>query len=84
MYRVARSGSDDAEAAAAAASDAWRSAGLTVERAVDSKGPVMIARDGDRVEMIRFFAFPGNNSIQALSICFAGDADEIEEQQADG
>lgn len=83
VYRVARAESADVEADAAAASDVWRSAGLTVDRLADSKGPAVVARGGDRVEMIRFFAFPGNYSIQALSMCFAGDADEIEEQQAD-
>lgn len=84
VYRVARAASADVEADAAAASDVWRSAGLTVDRLADSKGPAVVARGGDRVEMIRFFAFTGNYSIQALSMCFAGDADEIEEQQADG
>lgn len=84
VYRVARAESGDAEADAAAATDVWRSAGMTVHRLADTKGPAMVARGGDRVETIRFFVFPGNYSIQALSTCFAGDADEIEEQQADG
>lgn len=83
VYRAARSESGDAEADAAAASDIWRSAGMTVDRLADTKGPAMVARGGDRVETIRFFAFPDNYSIQALSTCFAGNADEIEEQQAD-
>ena len=84
VYRVARAESGDAEADAAAATDVWRSAGMTVHRLADTKGPAIVARGGDRVETIRFFVFPGNYSIQALSTCFAGDADEIEEQQADG
>ncbi|MET3636819.1 hypothetical protein [Curtobacterium oceanosedimentum] len=84
VYRVARSESGDAEADAVAASGIWRSDGMRVDRLVDAKGPAMVARGGDRVDTIRFFAFPGNDSIQALSLCIAGDADEIEEQQADG
>ncbi len=83
VYRVARSGSGDNDADAAAASHIWTSAGMTVDRLADTKGPALVARGGDRVETIRLFAFPDNSSIQALSMCFAGDADEIEERQAE-
>jgi len=84
VYLVKRSDGDtDPEGDASTVARAWRSAGMSVQTVTDPDGPVVVARDGGSVALVDLYAFPGRYSVEAVSLCFPGDPDQIEEQQVD-
>lgn len=64
--------------------DLWKAAGMKVSRRDTSDGPVVFASGGGKIASINAYAYSGNYTVQALSLCFPGDADEISEDLADG
>jgi len=85
VYLVTRTDEDgEPEDDASAVTRSWQSAGMTVERAADPDGPVIIGRGGASTALIDLYAFPGKYTLEAASHCFPGDVDEIEEDQRSG
>ncbi|MDP9735399.1 MULTISPECIES: hypothetical protein [unclassified Curtobacterium] len=63
--------------------DHWRAQGMRVTARDTSTGPVVFGGGGGDIASISFSAVPGSSTVQAVSLCFPGDADRIAEQQAD-
>lgn len=61
----------------------WRGQGLQVIVRDSSDGPAVFGSGGEQIASISAYAYPGNSMVQAVSLCFPGDADRIVEQQAD-
>ncbi len=61
----------------------WRGQGLQVIVRGPSDGPAVFGSGGEQIASISAYAYPGNSMVQAVSLCFPGDADRIVEQQAD-
>lgn len=55
----------------------WKSQGMKVERWADPDGPAIVGRGGGSIDSINLYAFPGNYTVEAISLCFPGDADEL-------
>jgi hypothetical protein len=62
---------------ASATTDRWKEQGMTVERWSDPDGPVLVGRGGGSISSISLYAFPGNSTVEALSLCFPGDPDVL-------
>ncbi|MCJ1713409.1 hypothetical protein [Curtobacterium sp. VKM Ac-2922] len=77
VYLTGRADGGDPEPDAAATRHLWKSQGMTVERWADPDGPAIVGRGGDSVDSISLYAFPGNYTVQAVSLCFRGDADRL-------
>jgi hypothetical protein len=77
VYLTGRGHGGDPEPDAAETADRWKRRGMTVERWGDADRPAVVGRDGGSVDSISLYAYPGNYSVQAVSVCFAGDADEL-------
>jgi len=56
---------------------------MSVHAVADPDGPVVVARDGESVALVDLHAFSGKYSVEAESLRFPGDPDQIEEQQVD-
>ncbi|PZF58953.1 hypothetical protein DEJ23_04055 [Curtobacterium sp. MCSS17_008] len=85
VYLVTRTdegGNPDNDAATVTRS--WQSARMTVQRVADPDGPLVVGRGGASTALIDLYAFPGNFTLEAESLCFPGSADEIEEEQSSG
>ncbi|WIE74667.1 hypothetical protein [Curtobacterium sp. MCSS17_007] len=63
--------------------DHWRGQGLQVVVRGSSDGPAVFGSGGGQIASISAYVYPGNYTVQAVSLCFPGDADRIVEQQAD-
>ncbi|MCJ1713410.1 hypothetical protein [Curtobacterium sp. VKM Ac-2922] len=74
---VANAEGGDPEPDAAATTALWKSQGMTVERWADPDGPGIVGRRRDSVESISLYASPRNYTVQAVSLCFRGDADRL-------
>ncbi|MGU3410031.1 hypothetical protein ACLBWP_07995 [Microbacterium sp. M1A1_1b] len=74
---VANAEGGDPDPDAAATTELWKSQGMTVERWADPDGPAIVGRGGDSVDSISLYAFPGSYTVQAVSLCFRGDADRL-------
>jgi hypothetical protein len=61
----------------------WRGQGLRVIVRDSNDGPAVFGSGGEQIASISAYAYPGNSTVQAVSLCFPGDADRIAEQQAD-
>lgn len=68
-------GEPDADATAMAAH--WEAQGMQVVRRDSSDGPAVFADGGRNVSSISVYAYAGNYTVQAVSLCFPGDADEL-------
>lgn len=66
-----------------ALTDHWRARGMRVTARDTSTGPVVFGGGGGDIASSSFSAVSGNYTVQAVSLCFPGDADRIAEQQAD-
>lgn len=75
--RTSRGGSQDPESDAKATLARWKSQGMKVERWTDPDGPAIVGRGGGSIDSINLYAFPGNYTVEAISLCFPGDADEL-------
>ncbi|MCJ1713411.1 hypothetical protein [Curtobacterium sp. VKM Ac-2922] len=77
VYLTGSADGGDPEPDAAATKKLWRSQGMAVERWADPDGPVIVGRGGGSVDSINLYAFPGNYTVEAISLCFPGDADRL-------
>lgn len=68
---------EDPEHDAAAMRELWTDWGMTFERWADSDGPAIAARGGSSIASTNLYAFPGNYALEAISLCFPGDADRL-------
>ena len=50
---------------------------MTVEHWGDEDRPAVVARGGGQIDSISLYAYPGNYTVQAVSVCFPGDDDEL-------
>ncbi|WP_027466450.1 hypothetical protein [Curtobacterium sp. UNCCL17] len=75
--RTSRVGSEDPEPDAKKVLDRWKSQGMEVERWADPDGPAIVGRGGGSIDSINLYAFPGNYTVEAISLCFPGDADSL-------
>jgi hypothetical protein len=57
----------------------WKSQGMQVVRRESSDGPAVIGSGGGKIASISAYAYPGNYTVQAVSLCFPGNADDIAE-----
>ncbi len=63
--------------------DHWRAQGMRVTARDTSTGPVVFGGGGGDIASISFYAVSGNYTVQAVSLCFPGDADRMAEDDAD-
>lgn len=80
VYLTGRTSSGDAEDPEPDAKktlDRWKSQGMEVERWADPDGPAIVGRGGGWIDSINLYAFPGNYTVEAISLCFPGDADAL-------
>ncbi|MGN7224223.1 hypothetical protein ACTHQN_15260 [Curtobacterium flaccumfaciens] len=75
--RTSDVGSEDPEPDAKKVLDRWQSQGMEVERWADPDGPAIVGRGGGSIDSINLYAFPGNYTVEAISLCFPGDADSL-------
>jgi hypothetical protein len=75
--RTSDVGSEDPEPDAKKVLDRWKSQGMDVERWADPDGPAIVGRGGGSIASINLYAFPGNYTVEAISLCFPGDADSL-------
>ncbi len=61
----------------------WRDQGMQVTERGTSTGPVVFGGGGREIASISFSAASGNYTVQAVSLCFPGDADRMAEEDAD-
>jgi hypothetical protein len=66
-----------------AMADHWRAQGMRVTARDTSTGPVVFGGGGGEIASISFYAVSGNYTVQAVSLCFPGDADRMAEDDAD-
>lgn len=66
-----------------ATADHWRAQGKRVTARDTSTGPVVFGGGGGDIASISFYAVSGNYTVQAVSLCFPGDADRMAEDDAD-
>ncbi|MFL0359730.1 hypothetical protein [Curtobacterium flaccumfaciens] len=69
--------SEDPEPDAKETLDRWESQGMEVERWADPDGPAIVGRGGGSIDSINLYAFPGHYTVEAISLCFPGDADSL-------
>jgi hypothetical protein len=67
---------------AARMADHWRSQGMSIVERDSSDGPAIFGGGGGKIASISVYAYSGNYTVQAVSLCFPGDADQISESQA--
>lgn len=67
---------------AARMADHWRSQGMDIVERDSSDGPAIFGGGGGKLASISVYAYSGNYTVQAVSLCFPGDADQIPESQA--
>jgi hypothetical protein len=48
-----------------------------VLRPVADDRPAVLGRGGGEVDSISLYAYPGDTTVQAVSLCFPGDADAL-------
>ncbi|ROQ06920.1 hypothetical protein EDF42_2092 [Curtobacterium sp. PhB172] len=77
VYLTGRADGGDPQNDAAETADRWEAQGMTIERWGKGDRPAIVGRGGGSVESISLYAYPGNYTVQALSLCFPGDADEL-------
>lgn len=80
VYLTGRTSSvdpEEPESDAKATLARWKSQGMKVERWADPDGPAIVGRGGGSIDSINLYAFPGNYTVEAISLCFPGDADEL-------
>lgn len=66
-----------------AMADHWRAQGMRVTARDTRTGPVVFGGGGGDIASISFYAVSGNYTVQAVSLCFPGDADRMAEDDAD-
>ncbi|GAA1494777.1 hypothetical protein [Curtobacterium herbarum] len=76
-YLVGSSRTGTPEEDAQDAIDHWKASGLRIERRNSSDGPAVFAGGGDQIASISLYAYSGNYTVQAVSLCFPGDPDEL-------
>jgi hypothetical protein len=76
-YLVGSSRTGTPEEDAQNVTDHWKASGLTTERRNSSDGPAVFAGGGDQFASISLYAYSGNYTVQAVSSCFPGDADDL-------
>lgn len=75
--RLKGSAPEDPEPDAAAIRELWTTWGMTVERWAAPDGPAIAARGGSTIASSSLYAFPDNYTVQAVSLCFPGDAGRL-------
>ncbi|WP_144713976.1 hypothetical protein [Curtobacterium pusillum] len=55
----------------------WRSQGMSIVERDSSDGPAIVGSGGGKIASISFYAYSGNYTVQAVSLCFPGDADDL-------
>ncbi|WP_146240185.1 hypothetical protein [Curtobacterium sp. MCSS17_008] len=61
----------------------WRGQGLKVIVRDPDDGPAVFGSGGEQIASISAYAYSGNYTVQAASLCFPGDADRMAEDDAD-
>ncbi|MCJ1713408.1 hypothetical protein [Curtobacterium sp. VKM Ac-2922] len=64
-------------------SEHWRAQGMSIVQRDSSDGPAVFGRGGGKIAAISVYAYSGNSTVQAVSLCFPGDADRIDDDTAD-
>jgi hypothetical protein len=77
VYLTGRADGGETNGDAAETADRWKAQGMTVKRWGDAARPAVVGRGGDEVDSISLYAYPGNYTVQAVSVCFPGNADEL-------
>jgi hypothetical protein len=65
------------QADAARMTEHWEAQGMKVTRRDSSDGPANFGDGAGKVSSISVYAYSGNYTVQAVSLCFPGDADEL-------
>ncbi|QSB22762.1 hypothetical protein [Curtobacterium sp. 24E2] len=65
------------QADAAQMTEHWEAQGMKVTRRDSSDGPAIFGDGAGKVSSISVYAYSGNYTVQAVSLCFPGDADEL-------
>jgi len=61
----------------------WRGLGMDVVVRGTADEPAVFASGGGKIASMSVYAYSGNYTVQAVSLCFPGDADRIAERNAD-
>ncbi|MBY0175988.1 hypothetical protein [Curtobacterium herbarum] len=77
VYLVGSSRTGTPEADAQDAIDRWKASGLRPGRWGSGGRPAVLAAGGDQIASISLYAYSGNYTVQAVSLCFPGDPDEL-------
>jgi hypothetical protein len=76
-YLVTRSSTGDIAGDVAATEARWQHQGMTIDHwGTTADRPTIVGRGGGRTDSIRLTVADGQYAVQALSLCFPGDADE--------
>jgi hypothetical protein len=75
-YLVTRSSTGDIVGDVAATEARWQRQGMTIDHWGTADRPTIVGRGGGRTDSIRLTVADGQYAVQALSLCFPGDADE--------
>lgn len=75
-YLVTRSGTGDIAGDVAATEARWTEQGMTIDDCGTEDRPTIVGRGGGRTDSVRLTVSDGQYAVQALSLCFPGDADE--------
>lgn len=65
------------DADAARMTEHWEGQGMRVTQRDSSDGPAIFGDGAGKVTSISVYAYPGNYTVQAVSLCFPGDPDEL-------
>ncbi|OII08615.1 hypothetical protein [Curtobacterium sp. MCBA15_005] len=65
------------DADAARVTEHWERQGMRVTQRDSSDGPAIFGDGAGKVTSISVYAHSGNYTVQAVSLCFPGDADEL-------
>jgi hypothetical protein len=76
-YLVRRASSGEPRADADTVADLWRDRGMSVERRGTEDRPTVVGSGGGSVSAVGLYVSDVGYSVQAVSLCFPGDADEL-------
>lgn len=76
-YLVRRDSSGDPVHDIAVLTALWEQQGMHIDRWGTDESPEIVGRDGPDTATLSLTAWPGRYSVQATSICFPGDPDQL-------
>jgi len=82
-YLTGSTRTGDPAADGARVAEYWRGQGMDVVVRGSADEPAVFASGGGEISSISVYTPSGNTTVQALSLCFPGDADRMAERDAD-